>query len=278
MTNYLCGSTDSRYNIGYESVLITPTRTLIKVHVEGVTMTTQDSNLNLPVKQCSKCGVLYPATHEFFKPSKSNKSGLNSWCRECYRKEARIYYAEHTDQCRKSNKRCRAANPNAHREANRRWDIANRDKRRASNRKWQDTNPDAVKAKYKRYYLAHREEIVARQHENRSANHERFLDAQRRYRIANRDKRSAYAHARRARQLASGGSDIPFDEKMQLKRQKSKCYYCQCKLDVYHIEHIVPLSRGGSDHPDNKVLACPTCNFSKNNKLPHEWSKGGRLL
>lgn len=91
-------------------------------------------------------------------------------------------------------------------------------------------------------------------------------------------KYKAWVNIRRIRRLATGEIILPFDEQAQFKRQKSRCYYCQCKLTEYHVEHCVPLSRGGSDHPDNKVLACPSCNMSKNAKLPHEWVKGGRLL
>jgi 5-methylcytosine-specific restriction endonuclease McrA len=41
---------------------------------------------------------------------------------------------------------------------------------------------------------------------------------------------------------------------------------------------VVPLSRGGSNGPENIVIACPTCNLAKKDKMPHEWPEGGRLL
>jgi 5-methylcytosine-specific restriction endonuclease McrA len=42
---------------------------------------------------------------------------------------------------------------------------------------------------------------------------------------------------------------------------------------------VIPLDRGGSNGPENIVIACPECNHSKHNKLPHEWNgSGGRLL
>jgi 5-methylcytosine-specific restriction endonuclease McrA len=103
-------------------------------------------------------------------------------------------------------------------------------------------------------------------------------ETKKKYRLDHPDKMRANKHKYRARQQTAEGSNIPFDEKVQFKRQKGKCYYCQCKLDKYHIDHVIPLSRGGTDHPDNKVLACPSCNLKKNDKLPHEWAKGGRLL
>lgn len=39
----------------------------------------------------------------------------------------------------------------------------------------------------------------------------------------------------------------------------------------YHVDHIIPLSRNGTNWPDNLALACQLCNLSKNNHLLHEW-------
>ena len=99
-----------------------------------------------------------------------------------------------------------------------------------------------------------------------------------RWRTNNPEKIRARNERRRALKMNAKGIGIPFDEQAQLRRQKFRCYYCDCKLDKYHIDHIVPLSRGGTEYPDNKVLACPQCNLRKHDKMPHEWVDGGRLL
>jgi hypothetical protein len=38
-----------------------------------------------------------------------------------------------------------------------------------------------------------------------------------------------------------------------------------------HADHIVPKSRGGSNHPDNLTPACPRCNLTKGARTPGEW-------
>jgi uncharacterized protein (DUF433 family) len=64
-----------------------------------------------------------------------------------------------------------------------------------------------------------------------------------------------------------------------LKRQKGRCYYCGKKIvGTFHVDHAIPLSRGGSNAPENLVAACIKCNLQKGAKLPHEWPEGGRLL
>lgn len=42
-------------------------------------------------KQCSKCGIAYPATTDFFPPRLNRKCKLHSWCRKCNRKRYKIY-------------------------------------------------------------------------------------------------------------------------------------------------------------------------------------------
>lgn len=61
--------------------------------------------------------------------------------------------------------------------------------------------------------------------------------------------------------------------------QRAKCYWCLKPLGkVYHLDHVNPISRGGTNDVSNLVLACPSCNLSRGNKLPHEWPDGNRLI
>lgn len=53
--------------------------------------------------------------------------------------------------------------------------------------------------------------------------------------------------------------------------QKGLCFYCDGSLDNYHIDHIIPLSKGGEHQLHNLVLSCPTCNLKKGNKDPEEF-------
>lgn len=56
-------------------------------------------------------------------------------------------------------------------------------------------------------------------------------------------------------------------------RDEKKCHYCGKILSkpgnkgsrVTQVDHIIPHSAGGSDEPDNLVIACKTCNRAKAN-------------
>lgn len=241
-------------------------------------------------KICSKCKTEYPATTEYFSRNNGKNDGLYAWCKACHH--------EH-------NRKWREANLEQQRE----YREASKEKKRESSRKWRDANKDKIREQKREYYEANKDKIRAQKREYRKANRERISEREREYYTANKEKRHEYREANRERiseqkreyyreylQTTRGKEvkraqnqrrrarkvfaqlGLPFDESAQLKRQRCKCYYCGCKLDKYHVDHVIPLSRGGSDGAENKVLACPDCNLSKGSKLPSEWAKGGRLL
>jgi hypothetical protein len=56
---------------------------------------------------------------------------------------------------------------------------------------------------------------------------------------------------------------------LQEEFEDNTCFYCGCKLKgAPHVDHVIPWSFVKEDHLWNFVLACPTCNTKKNNKLP----------
>lgn len=117
------------------------------------------------------------------------------------------------------------------------------------------------------------------QREYYAANKEKCLGYNQNWRAANRKGVLASARRRKARNRNAEGRLTAADIKRQYQAQRGKCHWCSIKVGKnYHVDHIVPLARGGSNWPENIVIACPSCNQSKGSKLPHEWPQGGRLL
>lgn len=52
-----------------------------------------------------------------------------------------------------------------------------------------------------------------------------------------------------------------------LKRCGFACAYCGSRppLVVLHVDHVVPVSKGGTNAPENLVAACELCNQGKSN-------------
>ena len=50
--------------------------------------------------------------------------------------------------------------------------------------------------------------------------------------------------------------------------QKNKCAICKSDISTsYHVDHIIPISKGGSNWPKNIQALCPPCNLSKHAKV-----------
>jgi 5-methylcytosine-specific restriction endonuclease McrA len=54
-----------------------------------------------------------------------------------------------------------------------------------------------------------------------------------------------------------------------IERAEGRCEYCQSMADyataTFAVEHIIPLSRGGTNEFDNLALSCSGCNGHKYN-------------
>ena len=78
-------------------------------------------------------------------------------------------------------------------------------------------------------------------------------------------------HNRKSARIA-GGSKFTLDEwNALMESYNGCCAYCGTDKKKMTVDHVVPLSRGGSNAIDNIAPACGTCNSSKGTKLLSEW-------
>ena len=57
----------------------------------------------------------------------------------------------------------------------------------------------------------------------------------------------------------------PTKIKALVERDGQRCFYCGTEKDLT-VDHVKPLSKGGSAELDNLRLACKSCNIRKSNK------------
>lgn len=81
---------------------------------------------------------------------------------------------------------------------------------------------------------------------------------------------------RRARIRNAGGRYTKDDIIRLMAEQEGKCAICGTAFgdDGYHVDHYVPLSKGGTNDPSNLKLTHPVCNLKKGAKLPTEFTTG----
>jgi hypothetical protein len=60
-----------------------------------------------------------------------------------------------------------------------------------------------------------------------------------------------------------------------IKEAEFQCFYCKNKYDKsnLHIDHIIPISKGGLSNLENLVVACKKCNILKGIKSADEFLK-----
>ncbi|MFH2112719.1 MAG: HNH endonuclease, partial [Candidatus Bathyarchaeota archaeon] len=59
-------------------------------------------------------------------------------------------------------------------------------------------------------------------------------------------------------------------EWLRERESPGSCIYCGSR-EKLTVDHMIPLSRGGLDHPDNAVMVCGQCNSSKGDKRLYEF-------
>lgn len=53
------------------------------------------------------------------------------------------------------------------------------------------------------------------------------------------------------------------------ERDKGICAYCgkHVPFHGFHIDHVIPLAKGGNNEDSNLVVSCPSCNLHKGTKI-----------
>jgi len=238
-------------------------------------------------KTCTKCKKAKLIT-EFHRDSK-RKDGRRSQCKECQCIKRREYTRLNPDKAkayREANKERQDTYAKTYQEKNRgeiaersrRWHQENKERHSAQNRAWQEDHREEERLRLKRSYQENRDQIVSRQREYRRNNKEKERDRQRKWRTVNPEKARAQYSRRHAVVRNSPGSFTPEDIQRIFSLQSGKCVYhslnprCHVNLaNGYTVDHIVPLSRGGTNFVSNIQLLCEHCNKSKCNKTHDEY-------
>jgi hypothetical protein len=82
-----------------------------------------------------------------------------------------------------------------------------------------------------------------------------------------RDREAAFAKAEELRIQYDKSPEDPGLRRAVMLRDGFACVYCQATSNL-EIDHVVPLSMGGANSERNIVVACRTCNATKNAKHP----------
>lgn len=180
-------------------------------------------------------------------------------------------------------KKWKAANPDRAKQLVSDWALNNPERVREKSRKYYRKNAEARRAYSKEYRKANPEKIkadlAAWRSENIETERAKSRARTRLWIAENPERHSANRQTRRARILGADGSHQAADIKRIHQAQKGKCAVCKKHLNgKWHVDHIVPLARGGSNWPSNLQLLCEPCNRSKSDRDPIDFMRSKGML
>lgn len=210
-------------------------------------------------------------------------------CNRCYQKQ---YREAHREKNKDYQKHWYAINRDRVRKRTGQYAKDNRDKVNAAQKKWHRANPKKASVYAKRWRTIHPEEKRAdgeRWREKnpayfksyREANRDRLLEQDRCYREANPDKVLEGSRRRRTRKISAEGSFTETEFQELLQKYDNQCLCCKQPFtedNPPQRDHIVPLSKGGTDFIENVQCLCRLCNQRKHTAIidyrPTEKSNG----
>ena len=133
---------------------------------------------------------------------------------------------------------------------------------------------EAILIVHRERYAANRERIRKRHREHYANNAERYREAHRKYYEENKVSHKARAAKRRAMVAVAGGNHSDDDIGQLFALQRGRCACCRARLgNSYHVDHKIPLKRGGTNDRLNLQLLCPPCNLQKGAADPIEFMR-----
>lgn len=167
-----------------------------------------------------------------FHKQKRGKYGHDSICKECSKLKTYEW---------------RAANPGGHAKIARAYRKRNPEVVKQALAKWLDKHPTYERDRARR--------------RQKSSELPKLKAARARW----EKRHPAYRRVKGALRASLGAISVEL-----LNRLLSEpCVYCGAPGGT--IDHVVPVTRGGTNSPENLVSACRSCNSSKKDRLPLEW-------
>lgn len=211
-------------------------------------------------------------------------------CVLCGKEKATSAFQGQTDQCRK------CLYPKDRKAYIRNWTKLNKEKTSAYTRKWRKNNakrvketkrlwiknnPDKVAEEKRRSYQKHKEKIKkarreayhrnpekdkASQAKWRAKNRERASEATKTWRKENPDANRAFENKRRAIKASVDGFYTANEWMSLCDKYENKCLRCK-EVKPLTVDHVIPLSKGGSNWIENIQPLCRSCNSAKGTKI-----------
>jgi 5-methylcytosine-specific restriction endonuclease McrA len=135
---------------------------------------------------------------------------------------------------------------------------------------WHKEHHKSVRERLKpirrQWYLKNKLEHNKRSLAGYYANTQEWQERNRLWAKANPQKMRMYVRVSDARRRRAPGKFSKQDIENLLVLQKQQCAACKKRLVKYHVDHIAPIAKGGTNDKSNIQLLCQSCNQRKHTK------------
>ena len=197
------------------------------------------------------------------------------------REKVHLYYVQHADKLKAYASEYQKVHREKARVAFERYRIT--EKGRAVAKKYHVSRKG--READKRYYDTHREQLRERGCINSAKYRAKYPDkvkaAEQKWRAKNSERVNIYIRNRKARKMGNGGSHTKADIAEIRKLQKDRCAMPWCRASLHgkgHVDHIVPLAKGGRNDRCNIQLTCAHCNRKKSARDPIDHARSQGML
>jgi 5-methylcytosine-specific restriction endonuclease McrA len=241
-------------------------------------------------KTCPRCKTEKP--FDQFYANRAQRDGMQPYCKVCHNATRKQYQSEASrqrerDRSREFMRQYRIDFPEKQRESRHKYYQSHKAQVAAHGYIYRAANSERLLKRAREYHYRFQERNNTRRKLNyqsndgagqkrkwRQSNLERARATIREWRKNNPEKTRFFDKAKCAKRRSAMGSHTAQDERLQYARQNGNCHWCETPVGSnFHIDHIIPLSKGGTNNPDNICVACPTCNNRKHCMMPDEWRK-----
>lgn len=248
------------------------------------------------IKHCWKCGMHKTITE--FGKNKSNSDGMQSRCKECDKQLAKQYRENNKEKVREKAKLKYHENADHYKQQFCEYGKNNAEKIKKRKKEHYEDHKDVKLQIQKDYYEKNKEKVLEYQKQYRKENREVILLNLRMYYVQNKDtlkkkqaewyrseegREKTYQNNLKRRSYKHHVRFYGVKRKNILNRDDWTCQNCGCKVhdrttgdwntpDKAHIDHVIPISKGGNSEPSNLQVLCRTCNLSKQDKTEMQLS------
>lgn len=215
------------------------------------------------MKTCKDCLRELPLESFYIRNKKTNLR--RTICKDCMYKQSKQYKQLNEEKISQQLKNYRDKNSDKLKEYLKKYNIDNKERIAEVKKKYYHNNIENITEYNADYYQKNKKTIIKKV---------LMYSRTEKGKLVKKNTSSK-------RRLKFQQGNIDTDTLLEMKSRNKNCYWCNSKIidSNYHIDHYVPLSKGGSHTIDNIVISCPACNIKKSNKDPYEFALSvGKLL